>query len=152
MYRSKAFSEVHRPLRRNSAKILNAEVTQFMETVIEELCDPWMSLTIKYSSNTATAPSYRCLHQNVSNRAFRSRMFFDITCRIQQFVSPVVWWRSHRQGEPRRRAEPTRNNEDGIGAGPVRCLISLMLCVVVASTMFNLCRVQSLLSPLPTQG
>ena len=38
------------PMVPDASKILNAETTQFTETVIEELFEPWMSLTLNFSA------------------------------------------------------------------------------------------------------
>ena len=110
--------------------VLNAEMTQFMETMIDELSEPMDVSDSQIFSEFCNGPiialcsGQNVLHQDVSTsqrkRAFRSRMSSDVTCTIQQFVSPVVWKRFHRPGECRRRTEPTRRNEDGIGAGPAR--------------------------------
>ena len=55
-------------------------------------------------------------------------MSFAVTCTTQQFVSPVVWSRSHRQGEPRRRTEPTGSNDDVLRAGPGPSFVFMILC------------------------
>ena len=85
-----------------------------------------MFLTLKYFWNSLVVAQrsggQHALDQGVpflEKCELWTRMSFDITSSIHQFVSPVLWSRSNRQGEPRRSAEPTRRNEDGIVARPL---------------------------------
>ena len=87
-----------------------------------------MSLTLKIFSNSATAPSSALRssgHQLPVTKTSRPReenARFGAGCLS---MSPARYNNSFRQlsgcdptGEPRRRTEPTRSNEDGLGASP----------------------------------